>query len=350
MSILSRKRRSFFSVVGTGLLVLSTLLLAASSSLLHAQESQEKQKTPPLPFVDGSWTLAVLPDTQYYSAKYPALFEAQTTWIARNKEKHNIQYVLQLGDITDNGSAKQFRRAQKAMKILDTNKVPYAIAVGNHDYASPKSGGATTRKTLFNEYFRPDDFKKWPTFGGLMKEGEMANCYHLFTAGGRDWIVLSLEWGPRDETVAWANEVLDKFPTRKAILITHAYLWEDGTRLDWAAKGKKQGANPHEYKTPSTMNDGEELWNKLVKKHDFAFVFSGHIDAKDSPLLSTKNEKGKTTHQILSDFQSLPLGGEGYLTLVEFLPDGNTVQLKNYSPHYDNYLTDPTQQYTLKIE
>ena len=86
----------------------------------------------------------------------------------------------------------------------------------------PSSGSATTRETLFNEYFSADDFKKWPTFGGLMKEGELENSYHLFSAGGRDWIVLALEWGPRDETVAWANEVLQKYPKRKAILITHA--------------------------------------------------------------------------------------------------------------------------------
>lgn len=350
MSSFSCKRRSFLCFAATGFVGLLILLFTETSAQLHAQDKQNQNGTPPLKYVEGSWTLVVLPDTQYYSAKYPALFEEQTSWIARNKEKYNIQYTLQMGDITDNGSAKQFRRAQCAMKILETGKVPYAIAIGNHDYASPDSGGATTRKTLFNEYFPPDNFKKWSTFGGLMKEGEMENCYHLFTAGGRDWIVISLEWGPRDEAVAWANQVLEKYPARKAILITHAYLWEDGTRLDWAAKGKKQGANPHEYKSPDNVNDGEELWNKLVKKHDFAFVFSGHIAAKDSPVLSDKNEKGTTTHQILSDFQFLPLGGEGYLTLLEFLPDGKTVQLKNYSPHYDNYLTGPTQQYTLKIE
>jgi hypothetical protein len=321
-------------------------MFAATHLQLHAQD---RKKSPPLPFVEGSWTLALLPDTQYYSAKYPALFDSQTNWIVRNKEKRDIKYVLQLGDLTDNGKAKQWKHARDAIGILD-GKVPYALAVGNHDYASPNSGGATTRKTLFNKYFSAGDFQKWPTYGGLMKAGELENSYHLFSAGGRDWIVLSLEWAPRDETVAWANEVLEKHPGRKAILITHAYLWKDGTRLDWAAKGKKQGANPHSYNTPGTMNDGEELWNKLVKKHDIAFVFCGHIGADDSPLLSSKNEKGTTTHQILSDFQDRPRGGEAYLTLLEFLPDGKSVQVKNYSPFYKNYLTGPTQQYTLKLE
>jgi hypothetical protein len=314
--------------------------------------AEEKKKAPPapptLPFVKDSWTLALLPDTQYYSAKYPGVFDAQTIWLARNKEKHNIQYVLGLGDITDNGSAKQWRRARDSMSILD-GKLPYALTVGNHDYSSPKGGSATTRETLFNQYFSSEDVKKWPTFGGLMKEGELENCYHLFSAGGRDWIVLSLEWGPRDETVAWANDVMAKHADRRGILITHAYLRENGQRLDQQAKIKKS-YNPHEYKTPGTINDGEELWNKLVKKHDFTFVFCGHITAEGSPMLASKNEKGTTTFQILSDFQNRPLGGEGYLTLVEFLPNGKTVQVKNFSPIYNGYLTEPSQQYKLELD
>jgi hypothetical protein len=324
------------------------VLLASIAFPLKAEEKKESPPPPALPFVEGSWTLALLPDTQFYSAKYPGVFDVQTIWLARNKEKHDIRYVLSLGDITDNGSEHQWRRARNSMGILD-GKLPYALAIGNHDYSSPKDGSATTRETLFNKYFSPDDFKKWPTFGGLMKEGELENSYHLFSAGGRDWIVLALEWGPRDETVAWANDVMAKHADRRGILVTHAYLWENGQRLDRQTK-KQNTYNPHDYQTPGTMNDGEELWNKLVKKHDFAFVFCGHIDSEGSPMLASKNEKGTTTYQILSDFQGRPLGGEGYLTLVEFLPDGKTVQVKNYSPLYDRYLTNPSQQYKLELD
>jgi hypothetical protein len=326
--------------------LLAILLVASLSPQLHAED----KPTPPpaLPFVEGSWTLVLLPDTQNYSDDYPGLFVAQTNWIVENRKKHNIKYVLHLGDITDNGKKRQWRNARNAMKLLDGH-VPYAIALGNHDYSSPSSGSATTRETLFNKYFSAGDFEKWPTFGGLMKAGELENSYHLFSAGGQDWIVLALEWGPRDETVAWANEVLQKYPKRKAILITHGYLWKDGTRFDFAVRGKKQGATPHQYATPGTMNDGEELWNKLVKKHDFAFVFCGHISTDDSHLES-KNETGTVTHQILTDYQDRQLGGEAYLRLIEFLPDGKTVQVKSYSPLYDGYLTEPNQQYTLKLE
>ena len=56
---------------------------------------------PPLPFVPGSWTLVVLPDTQTYCSQFPGMYNLQTQWIVDNKDKYNIIYMLQNGDITD---------------------------------------------------------------------------------------------------------------------------------------------------------------------------------------------------------------------------------------------------------
>jgi hypothetical protein len=42
-------------------------------------------------------------------------------------------------------------------------------------------------------------------------------------------------------------------------------------------------------------------------------------------------------------------GGEGFLRLVEFLPDGETVQIRAYSPSLDAFKTDPQNQFTLKL-
>jgi hypothetical protein len=39
----------------------------------------------------------------------------------------------------------------------------------------------------------------------------------------------------------------------------------------------------------------------------------------------------------------------GYLRLLEFLPDGETVQVKTYSPFLNKYMTDPEQQFVLKL-
>ena len=66
-----------------------------------------------------------------------------------------------------------------------------------------------------------------------MEPGKMDNTYHLFSAGGVDWIIFALEWGPRNSPVAWANQIITNYPNHRAILITHAYMYYDETRYDW---------------------------------------------------------------------------------------------------------------------
>jgi len=159
--------------------------------------------------VPGSWSLVVLPDTQNYSTLYPGLFNLQTEWVVDNKDKYNIAYVLQNGDLTNNDNEQEWQRARRAFSRLD-GVVPYAIVPGNHDY-SPDGGRNGRENTLINNYFPPARFKKWPTFGGVMEEGRIENSYHLFRTGSREWLILGLEWAQRDETLEWANQILKKY-------------------------------------------------------------------------------------------------------------------------------------------
>jgi uncharacterized repeat protein (TIGR02543 family) len=305
-----------------------------------------------MPFVPGSWTLAVLPDTQVYSAKYPEFYKDQTRWIVANKDRYNIKYVLHLGDIVDSPmSTNQWQNAKDAMSILD-GEVPYAFATGNHDHGA--TGIGSDRVTLVNNYFPVSNYTNWPTFGGTMEPNKMENSYHLFSAGGVDWLVLSLEWGPRNSPVAWASQIVSNYPTRKAILITHAYMYFDETRYDWGTKGNSQQWSPYAYGTandPDGTNDGEDLWRKLVKIHpNFTMVFNGHVLNDGLGRLSSTNDFGGVVHQMLVNYQMKTLGGEAFLRLVEFLPDGKTVQVKAYSPLYGVYKTDPQNQFVLTLD
>ena len=53
---------------------------------------------------------------------------------------------------------------------------------------------------------------------------------------------------------------------------------------------------------------------------------------------------------MLVDYQRRRLGGEGYLRILEFLPDGKTVHVKSYSPLYDKYLRDGGNQFTFQLD
>ena len=55
-------------------------------------------------------------------------------------------------------------------------------------------------------------------------------------------------------------------------------------------------------------------------------------------------------HQLLVNYQMQPLGGEAALRLIEFLPDGQTVQVKAYSPLLGTYKTDPQNNFTLTLQ
>ena len=51
---------------------------------------------------------------------------------------------------------------------------------------------------------------------------------------------------------------------------------------------------------------------------------------------------------MLVNFQIRPLGGESRLRLLEFLPDGETIQVKTYCPLYEKYETHPESQFIIK--
>ncbi len=139
---------------------------------------------PPLPAKD-SFTLAILPDTQNYSEKYPEIFVAQTEWIVANRDKRNIAAVLQLGDITNHNTEPEWKNAVTALSKLD-GVVPTFLTLGNHDYS--EKGVCKDRTTLFNKYFDIAKIRKTPNFGGVYdKEPEqLENAYYTFAAGGQN--------------------------------------------------------------------------------------------------------------------------------------------------------------------
>ena len=98
------------------------------------------------------------------------------------------------------------------------------------------------------------------------------------------------------------------------------------------------------------VNDGEELWQKLVKdRANMRFTLNGHVLNDGLGYLASDGTAKNTVHQILANYQMKEYGGEAYLRLLEFLPDGQTVQVKTYSPALDKYKTDVDNQFTLKL-
>lgn len=298
-----------------------------------------------------SWSLIILPDTQHYAEKYPGFFHLQTQWILENKDKYNIAYVLQTGDVTNNNIEIQWQRASQAFARLD-GKIPYAMALGNHDFGL--KGKTQDRTTLANNYFPVSRFEKMPTFGKPMETGKIDNTFHTFKVLEQNYLILCLEFGPRNEVLEWANQIITKHPNHKTIILTHAYMYYDSTRYDWLAKGKEQEWNPHKYpigkSDTTTVNDGQEMWDKLVKKHSNVFMtVNGHVLNDGLGYLVSQGDNGNNVHQMLVNFQMLPIGGDGWLRILNFQPDRKTIKVEDYSPFYEKFDTDPDNQFTITL-
>src|SRR5687768_369115 len=138
---------------------------------------------PPMP-AEGSFTIAVMPDTQHYEGKHAPNFHAQTAWIATQQADRRIAAVLHLGDITNNNRPEQWTVARDAMARLD-GRVPYFMVPGNHDYSA--NGASTDRTCGMTQWFPARTFADRPNFGGFYdKEPDRTeNSYHTFDAGGR---------------------------------------------------------------------------------------------------------------------------------------------------------------------
>ena len=308
---------------------------------------------PPLP-EQGGFTVAVLPDTQNYSERYPADLPGADAVDRRQPEAAQHRRVLHLGDITNNNAPAEWENALAAMRVLD-GKLPYAMVPGNHDYSA--GGGCSDRTTLLNDYFpvgastAAHPRLAAPTTRSPSGWRTATTCFR--PRGATSWC---LPWNS-GRVATWCagpTKWRRKHKDRAAILITHAYMYYDDTRYDWKKYGDKQTWNPHDYKvaraTPDDVTDGEELWNELVSQHEnFVLTLNGHVLRDGLGRTVTATPGGRDVHQVLVNFQMRPKGGDGWLRLLEFRPDGRTVQIYDYSPTRKQRNESPQNQFAMKL-
>lgn len=263
------------------------------------------------------FTIIVLPDTQYYSEKYPSIFKVQTQWIVNNKDTLNIAYVAHTGDIVQNPyDESEWINADKAMSELDIAMIPYGVVPGNHDKPT----------TLFNQYFGVKRFcNTFPTdcrsyYGGGYPDGSNDNNYTLFNAGGMDFIVINLDYmSPVEDVLKWAYQLLRDHSNRRAIVVSHYILKSNAIFGSW----------------------GQQIYDALVKDNSNLFLMlCGHIHVE------ARRTDG-TLHTLLADFQDYENGGNGFLRILHFFPEKNEIRVKTYSPWLNKYETDSNSQFTL---
>lgn len=305
----------------------------------------------PQPVKNKVIRLIVFPDTQNYVKDWPHIFQSQTAWVVNNAD--SISFVIHVGDITNANNKKQWETAVSTMSIMD-NHVPYTFCPGNHDIGT--HGSSDMRNTMMlNEQMPYSKYSKMAGFGGVYEAEKMDNSWHTFTtSGGYDFLILSLEFGPRDGVLEWAGEVIKTHPSHNVIINTHAYLYSDDRRIS-AIYGHKW--------TPSSYglyeaggqdaNDGEEIWTKLVKLYPNIFmVVCGHVLNDGTGFLISEGDNGNKVYQMLSNYQTGVIGsengGNGFLRIIDIDPSDAEISVRSYSPFLNEFKTEEDQQFHIE--
>jgi predicted MPP superfamily phosphohydrolase len=280
---------------------------------------------------DKSFSVVLLPDTQLYSEKYPETYVAQTLWIRDRRKDDNIKFVIHLGDIVQTSTKKpEWENADLAMRLLD-GVVPYSIAPGNHDMVVNNRDS-----TLYNEYFSPARFADQKWYGGHMGDNN-DNNFCFFEACGMKFMILNLEFAPRGETLEWAAGVTRRYPDHRVIVATHCYMRPKERDTACATSYKIAG------------NSGEQIWQKLIRKQPNVFlVVSGHVLGVG--LQTSINDAGGPVLEMLTDYQGLPNGGDGWLRSLQFVPGENKIHVKTYSPLLKKHNKDAQETFSLEYE
>jgi hypothetical protein len=330
-----------------------------------------------------AFTLAVIPDTQnycdyrYQTTSTPPfaidqadIYYRQMKYIAANSAKNGgpVVFAIHLGDLVQNQGTQrsEWEVADKAMSILD-DTVPYGIVPGNHDY--DKAWNDQTDKqtrvdgsSLYNTYFGPGSRhfagKEW--YCGSFDNG--LNSWSTFTGGGQTFLFLGLELEPSDESIAWAQKVLDAHKNIPVILVTHEYI---SYAYDSTAPGTAFRLEDA-YRKGMNRNTPQQLWEKLITKNKQIFlVLCGHNwngDEAEGARTDT-NDAGFKVYQLLSDYQgradlkkflNIDDGkmreGDGWMRLMEFDLAKGEIHVQTYSTELNRYEKDANSDFIIKFD
>ncbi|MBI4979268.1 MAG: metallophosphoesterase [Spirochaetes bacterium] len=294
----------------------------------------------------GKFQIAVFPDTQSEvcvgPGNTPTKLYAMAKWITNNMAASNIVFTVSVGDNVNWTTPDEYMwiNASNAYRYFDLAGMPYALAIGNHDTHAVATNGGSARdpvntRTLvretpeFNAYF---PVSRHPAQKGRFEAGKSDNAFYTFTAGGLNWMVMSLELWPRQVALDWAKTVIGSpaYANYNVIITTHSYLNSDGSVYQSGSYGEL---------SPQAMYD------QLVKQYaNIRIVLCGHVDK--SAWKTNTGVNGNRIYQILQDYQG---ENNGWVRFIEFDTTSNTIKGWMYSPYLNQGRSDGSGYTTANI-
>jgi len=266
--------------------------------------------------------------------------------------------------MTSKNEPEEWEKIRKSYKRID-GVLPYVLCLGNHDEKLVR------RTAHINEFFALEDNPLNKTFFvASFEQDKLQNACYAFEQNGQKFLILALEYGPRDAVVEWTDKVIKKHPDHHVFITVHEYLSESSRlRNDGLARPEELDVSKPrraaKQKGVSDVNFGIELKRKLFDPNsNVEFIVSGHYGPNilneqgevvhaGYPELATAHRSfsrkdGLTTHAMLFNAQWFRSGGDGWVLLLEFQPDKKSVHVRTYSPYLKAYRKGPEYDYILE--
>jgi len=270
-----------------------------SSMFLAEEEISEEE-------IGEDFILVLFPDTQTMVdiPEFNAYFESMSQYLSDNKENLNLEFATHRGDIVEDADDEtQWAVADHVMGILDTAMIPYSVNPGNHD-----TGG------FYNDYFGPERFLGNGYYQGSYEVGNNSNNYSFFSASDLDFIIINLQYKPKEEHISWANDLLAAHPDRRAIVVSHYILTTSG----------------------ELSPTGQEILDGVKENTNLFLMLCGHLKSSSGAAYNRYTREGmQPVHIVLANYQHFPYGGEGYLRFFKFSPGNNLIYMYTESPMVD---------------
>lgn len=309
------------AALGTGVATARDASAAVVSGLAGAGKWNPDAESP-------QFTLAVMPDTQflYFAPSIrpePQLASFRYIVDRANGGSDNIVFMAHLGDLTEDGLAQEFGPVGEVFDYLDRRGVAYSVLAGNHDVNS----GTTDQRgpTPYLDTMGPQRFRRSPSFIGADSTGY--NTAHLFRGGGREWLLLALDWRMSAEGFAWANQVIADHPSLPVIVTTH----------EIATPTYDDTIYPLRYGDPENDAElssyGQQMWDGLIKDNDQVFLtLNGHFWPPGRVTLP--NAKGNDVHVHITNYQNRYYGGAAMIRLYHFDLQRNVIDVETIAPYF----------------
>ena len=296
-------------------------LPSAAASTLDARSDRHRRRARP-DRDDPRFTVVVVPDTQYLfddASIHPEPLAATVRWVLDNVERENIVFLAHLGDVVQNGLPREFAAAGPVFDPLDRNGLPWSVLAGNHDINSGTDDQRGPSPWLST--FGPSRFAG---VRGYSASPGGYNSAHRFRAGGREWLLLAMDWRVSDTGLAWARRVLAGNPTLPVLLTIHELVYNDD-------RTEREPGTP-ELTSPAKLSDyGQHIWDALIKDHDQIFLsLNGHF--WPPARVTATNTAGHDLPLHITNYQDFYYGGAAMIRLYRFDLERSRIDVSTINP------------------